>query len=137
MPAAIILIILRSVFCAQPQALKYSQHTRAHTLSSYQGHTPPPSLPHVVAVAVRDEQQLIKEKSLERSPGLSLTPYMFTMGACHSTTDRITNLKPFLPVNKAMIKMGLDDMGECLTQRQNTYKRAKRGFWRGGRPSRT
>lgn len=77
---------------------------------------------------MRDEQQLIKEKSLERSPGLSLTPYMFTMGACRSTTDRITNPEPFLPVNKAMIKMGLDDMGECLAQRQNTYKRAKRGL---------
>lgn len=129
-PAAIISIRLGSVFRAQPRALKYWQHalTRARTLSSYQGHTPPPSFPHVVAVAVQDEQQLIKKKSLERSPGLSLTPYMFTMGACRSTTDRITNLEPFLPVNKAMIKMGLDDMGECLAQRQNTYKRAKRGL---------
>lgn len=43
-----------------------------------QGHTPPPSFTQGVAVAERDEQQLIKESGLGRSPGLSLTPKTFT-----------------------------------------------------------
>lgn len=58
-----------------------------------QGHSSPVVL-HVVAVAVLDEQ-LIRENSLERTAGLSLTLYKFTMVCCCSATDMITYLQPF------------------------------------------
>lgn len=61
--------------------------------SDCQGHTPPLSFLHVVGVAVLDEQ-LIKENSLERTAGLSLTLYKFTIVCCN-TTDMITYLQPF------------------------------------------
>lgn len=45
-----------------------------------QGHTPPLSFLHAVAVAAFDEQ-LIEENSHERTAGLSLTLYKFTIAA--------------------------------------------------------
>lgn len=54
---------------------------------------------------------------------------MFSVGTHCSTIDRITNLQSSLfsphpmPMNKAVIKMGLDDMGGCIARSRSKQTR--------------